>query len=539
MKKFETKIGIQGGVMGWEDPFNPALSKKYMRTGERQQFKSQDVTPSVNEEMSFIKNIGADFYLHNIMPENEAAKQSIKSIDNEDIDYMINNEFGNINEICEPNTNRHDVPADYVKENSKFLGIVYDETEHMQLHPDIYFGNNKDNKEETRKPHYQWANPEGLDLKQIEDAVCNAVKETVSKYDGTPLFGEYVFPVMHHTLARGGMNPCPKILKEEFSSIQLATSLGAAMQYKRKLGICVDLWGQDVGNWFTRIWGFPAHSPKEFLSALKLAYLMAPDLMYVENIDTLALSTNEGIIKTEFGEAFESFTKDFIPNVQRPYHHSEFSPDVVIIRSDDTVWRENGNFNGSGPYGSFDLKSSYESTSVFQIFNLLSNGLIPSNGITTFLPQFEFPHGKYIRNEENLKKLPLLHGVPKQDETNVHKLFYPLNNLAVFDENVMLQNVCNPKIVFLTGSRVTQGCLESVYKACENGAKAVIGSWLVDNTNRINSKNILYTDDFSNNHVREMSNEYITRTHRYYMKFADTKLVIEDKGDGIDLDFRL
>lgn len=85
---------------------------------------------------------------------------------------------------------------------------------------------------------------------------------------------------MYHACARGGMNPCPKILKDEFQSVQISTAIGAAKQYARKMGICVDLWGQDVGEWFTRVWGFPGHSPGEFKSALELSYLMGPDFIF-------------------------------------------------------------------------------------------------------------------------------------------------------------------------------------------------------------------------------------------------------------------
>src|SRR5690606_11335438 len=46
-----------------------------------------------------------------------------------------------------------------------------------------------------------------------------------------PLISEHVFPVMFHAKARAGMDVCPKIMKESFQSLQLATSLGAAQQY--------------------------------------------------------------------------------------------------------------------------------------------------------------------------------------------------------------------------------------------------------------------------------------------------------------------
>lgn len=102
------------------------------------------------------------------------------------------------------------------------------------------------------------------------------------------------------------------------------------------MGICVDLWGPDVGNWFTRLWGFPGHSTAEYKSALEMSYMMGPEFMFTESIDPLAKNEDGLLVKTEFGEIYEEFIKKFVKENPRHYDHSMVDLDIVIIHSDDT-----------------------------------------------------------------------------------------------------------------------------------------------------------------------------------------------------------
>ncbi|MFO7612107.1 MAG: hypothetical protein R6W99_06455, partial [Clostridia bacterium] len=376
----KTIIGIQGSVMGWNDPWHPGLCDTKMRTGEGKVFASQDPTPSVSEFMNLLHSFGADLYMHHAMPDEAEITKFIDSISRYDMKFMLGNEYGNINGPFKEHSNRFDIPETCVRkalENDNFIGLLYDETEHLQLHPDMYLNYHPGEKEHTPRRH-QWSMVDGMSLQESEDAVCEAVQARKQAYGkGVEMYGEHVFPVMYHTLARGGMNPCPKVLKEEFQSVQLSTALGAARQYRRKMGICVDFWGQDVGEWFTRVWGFPGHSPAEYKSALEMSYMMGPEFMFTENVDILARYTTRGFEKTEFGEILEEFIKKFIPENPRPYSHAMADPDIVLIRSDDTEWGCEVH-----PYGNNALGFNHGSKTPFKVFNLLSRGLIPNNGIT-------------------------------------------------------------------------------------------------------------------------------------------------------------
>ena len=543
MNSYKTLIGIQGSVMGWDDPWHRDLCKKYMRTGERQYFPSQDITPDPELFIKLIKSMGVDFYMHQVMPEQKEIDRFIDSIEALDMPYFLGNEYGSINKANDGINNRYDVPDECVKKAGKsknFLGLFYDETEHLQLHPDIYQDNQKDEFKE-KPPAHQWTSTEGKELETIENEVTAAVRKRLEDYGGNiPVFSEHVFPVMYHTLARGGMNLCPKVMKEEFQSIQLATALGASKQYKRKMGICVDLWGPDVGNWFTRLWGFPGHSPAEYKSALEMAYLMGPEFLFTENVDPLAVYRKEGFLKTEFGDVFECFIKKFVRNTPRNYNHSMVDPDIAIIRSDDTAWSEHGGFNGRGLYGSMSVVGDFRAHSVFKIFHLLSRGTTPQNGIIHFLPQLKFPAGRYVRNNENVKLLPLVNGIEDKVEDYAHTLFYPMNNVAVFDERVDEVSIGNPKLIFVAGSRITEGCLKAVDEKVKSGAVCICASWLMPKDFRYECRSSMgkwiVTDDFLSDTVKDEVEAFLGEKDCWMQRFGDYEVrFYNPDGDGVTL----
>ncbi|QGQ94458.1 hypothetical protein EHS13_05845 [Paenibacillus psychroresistens] len=546
MKPFQTRIGIQSSVMAWDDPWHEAACKHLMRTGEGKWFPSQDHTPSKAELFSLIKSLGADFYLHSVMPNDDEIEQFIDDISQADIDFMLNNEFGVINGPYLEGTNRYDVSAasvDRAVQSGKFLGLIYDETEHLQLHPNQY--RRMYPKEMAKGTRHQWTSTEGKSLQQVEDEVAAAVHRQTELYgQEAPMYSEQVFPVMYHTLSRGGMNPCPKVLKEEFQSLQLSTALGAAKQYKRQMGICVDLWGPDVGSWFTRLWGFPGHSPREYQSALEMAYLMGPAMMFTENIDPLAVFQKNGFMKTEFGDIFEQFIKKFVPEHPRYYDHSMIEPDIVLIRSDDTdiaLTPASGVASVGGQlFGSADLPGNMMSQSAFQAFHLLSRGSLPANGNTFFLPQYEYPASRYSRNELTLQELPLHTGIEKGNETKVHGLFYPLNNVAVYDEHVDGSTLGTPKLIIIAGSRMTGACLKSVSQKVREGAVCVAAEWLMPEGFRTSRSDGLgrwiITKDFLDGTVAEQVEPFLGERNCWRQRFGEYEVSFyNDNKDGITL----
>jgi len=67
--------------------------------------------------------------------------------------------------------------------------------------------------------------------------MVQVVAEILAGYasHGAESVAEMVFPVFMHELARAGMHPAPKVLKESFNPLVLAIGMGAAQQYQREL----------------------------------------------------------------------------------------------------------------------------------------------------------------------------------------------------------------------------------------------------------------------------------------------------------------
>ncbi|MBW7461756.1 hypothetical protein K0U00_47665, partial [Paenibacillus sepulcri] len=159
------------------------------------------------------------------------------------------------------------------------------------------------------------------------------------------------------------------IMKESFQPLQLGTALGAAKQYGCPMWICADLWGPDIGHWFTRISGFPGHSPQEFESALRMGYLMAPTHLFTENVDVLLHRMDNRFALTEFGEVWERFVKDYVPNHPLAWRHSQADADIAVIVSEDSNYGQNDRL-----YGNRELAAPQTSASLFAVWHLLSHG---------------------------------------------------------------------------------------------------------------------------------------------------------------------
>ncbi|MFQ7036322.1 MAG: hypothetical protein ACLRTQ_11970 [Candidatus Borkfalkia sp.] len=289
------------------------------------------------------ETFGVDFLMQHAMPQDERTEDFVRDMEKCGLQYMLGNEFGNINGPHCEGTNRYDVPQKLVrraKRSENFLGLLYDETEHLQLHPSVY-------RKDARL--HQWLTKPCRTEEACEEAIVNNVRRLVDGY-GTDVYGECVFPSMMHLLARGGMHLSPKALKEEYQSVMFAVAMGACKQYKRKMCVTVDLWGFDVGEWFTRLWGFPAHGVQEFYNALVLSWYMSPELLFVENCDPLAISRGDSFEITPFGEAYRLFLERYRGKTP-PYSHSDVQCEIAVIHADDGVFSANGTFDGAGSYG--------------------------------------------------------------------------------------------------------------------------------------------------------------------------------------------
>lgn len=473
------KFGLQGSVIAWQDPWAREISDQFMRTGTGQIYPSQDATPTVDEFLSLLKKMKTDFYVHHLFPNLQGQDQLLHDMKEYDIELCLGNEYGNINGPWVEGTNRYDVPDGpliVAAHTGQLIGLLYDEPEHLQINAGQY-------RKDQWSPH--WGSCEADDLQQSRQKFTQAVSERVNHVQhvlanaglpklSIPLISEQVFPVLFHAQARGGMALCPKIMKEEFQSLQLATALGAAKQYGRPMWICADLWGPDVGAWPIRTPGFPGHSPEEFESALRMGYYMGPSHLFTENIDVLfSYDVKNGFKSNVFGDIWQSFVHEFVPAHPLPWSHTDAEPDIVLIHSDDSNYGQN-----ERPFGNLGLSMPDTTQSVFHIWHLISHGTIPTHGNNMHISGYPFPRHELKRLVPS-ELFPLAHGKKLGVSANLHPLFYPTNNVLVYDEFVTEDQIGNPQLIFVAGSSVSKETLRAVRKKAEIGATVIIAEWLL------------------------------------------------------------
>ncbi len=529
-------IGVQNSVMGFADPFHPHTSTQFLRTGEQRQFLPQDPAPSQADYIALLKDmLGVDFIMHHAIPCDSELYKFIDTMENAGLRYILGNEFYSINGVYASGTARGDLPVNVVRraqDGDEFQGLLYDETEHRQLHSKQY---------SALAEGYEWTDPNGKTALRIETDICAEVRDMRKKYGDCPVYCEHVFPLLYHVFARAGMRPCPKLLKEEYQPLQLAVALGAARQYGRRVGICVDLWGFDVGAWFTRLWGFPAHSPSEFESALWLAYHIAPDMMFVENIDALARNTAHGFELTEFGERFRNFIRKSRELPPLSHDHSDIRCTIAVIRSDDAYISADGNFDGGGRYGSRSLQPDERGNSFFQVMNALMHESASDRAITYFKSGWEkWPAAAYPRTDETLARLPLLHGVEVECEETCHPIFHPMNSVLVFDQYVRPEHLEGAGLVIVCGSELAESTVQTVARATERGARAVIPRYFEEAFSSVLRDDGAWTvvENFKSSAFREAIAPWLGKKDEWRMRFGDKTLIIRNpSGDGRTLTF--
>ncbi|WP_168119862.1 hypothetical protein [Paenibacillus sp. HB172176] len=521
-----TKLGIQGPVLAWQDPWAGDASDRLMRTGTGLIYPSQDASPDASTFIGAMKELGTEFYVHHMMPGLDGQSDMIRDMAEHDMDVCLGNEYGNINGPWVKGTNRYDVPDDVILEaarSGKLIGLLYDEPEHLQINAGQY-------RKDGWYPH--WGETDGLTLAEAGDKVgasislrVKHVRELLQKngFEGmaAPLISEHVFPVMFHVKARSGMIPCPKIMKESFQSLQLATALGAAKQYGRSMWICADLWGPDIGQWFTRISGFPGHSPEEFESALRMGYLMAPTHLFAENIDALLHFNHSRFEKTVFGEVWSQFVNEFVPRHPLNWSHADAEADIVLIHADDSNFGQNANLFGNREPG------SEQSSSVFRAWHLLSHGTIPAHGSCMHIPGYRFPRTDLYRLVPP-EQFPLVNGSTELSQTAVHPLFYPIHNVLVFDEHVEEEMLGTPRLIVAAGTRLSSVTLTAIRSQAERGATVIVAEWLVPKRLRESCKlgqgRWIVVDDFLGEEAREGASIHLGSADCWMQRFGNNEV---------------
>lgn len=562
-KASQPRMGIQGSVTAWQDPWAGDKSDQIMRTGTGQIVLSQDAAPQGHEFMQALKELHADFYVHHVMPGLEGQAELLEDARQHEIDLCLGNEYGNINGPWVEGTNRYDIPDSALLEaarSGRLIGVLYDEPEHLQINAAQYrkdgwfphWGNTPlgDNSLGNSIGNTSSSDHVRAQLGQARKHMTSAVEARVQHVQRLlreagmgdvpiPLLSEQVFPVLLHAQARGGMAPCPKIMKEEFQSLQLATALGAAKQYGLPLWICADLWGPDVGPWFTRTPGFPGHSPEEFASALRMGYYMGPSHLFTENADVLLTYGDSGFRNTEFGDVWQQFVREFVPAHPLKWTHQDAVADIVIIHSDDSNYGQN-----ERPFGVRELSMPAESQSVFQIWHLISHGTLPAHGNNMHIPGFDFPRHE-LKRLYAAEQFPLRSGALLQDKPNVHPLFYPTNNVLVYDEFVQEHQLGNPRLIFVAGSSVTGDALRAVRKRAEEGAAVIVADWLLteqwSSSERFPSGGVwLRTSDFLQDDVKEVAAPYLGQADCWTQRFGSSEVRMYKKDSaGFTLDFEI
>lgn len=511
--------GLQGAALGWLDPFSPGLATRWWRTGEGREFAPQDPPPTPKALSKYLRGLALDFYVHPVLPVEANYRAALQFAHETGISLLVGNEIGTINGTVAAGTNRYDPSHTLLRrhmEDGSVLGVVYDESEHLQIHPDQYSRNYA-----PEELNYQWGRPSATGL-HPDDVIVDARGIAAHYRPGSP-FHEFVFPTLVHALAGAGFVPTPKLLKESCAPVHLSVAMGAAMQYRRPLGICVDLWGPDVGPWFTRLWGSPGHSPAEFVASLELAAALQPQYMYVENMDGLCRSTGDRVVDTEFGDAFREWRRRAQSAQGRfvPHDLGEIVPSVAVIyadRGDVAVGHPNPLSPGRETGRTF-----------FEAMHVLTHGHSPATASTLHFSGVRFPNSSYDRNNESLSDLPRELG---EAPDRVHHFFAPMNNVAVFDEHAGERCLASARAIVVVGDAVPTRTLEIVISRargktdCVVARSAIPAGFSVRETARL-----IVVDSMLDGRAREMLSPHLGAPNLYRVRFTGGSVEVRPSGD--------
>ncbi|MHB8860787.1 MAG: hypothetical protein ACYC6N_00175 [Pirellulaceae bacterium] len=412
------------------------------------------------------------------------------------------------------------IPDDVLAEMAKstqLLGVEYDEPTHMQC------CRNRIAFPEGPRPPWMY-DPKNDELPQASDRFTASVSEVASVYErhGIAIFTEHVFSDLLHNFARAGYTPAPKILKESWAPIAIATAMGAAIQYQKELWITPDLWGPA---------GYPAHSVEEYRSSLVLAYAMGANTIYTENlawdnknqgIGSLVLVTDEGADYriTDYGKVAGWFAHEFVPAHPRYYDFRQVRPRVAIVRQPDSCWGQATSWLPDTLFGSDSWPSTPTTEAWFKIWHLLTRGVVPADGINWN------GGGSYI-------------GRP-------HQLFCPLDGVVVFDHYANAEHLRGVDVIFLTGLGVSDATRDAIASCVQVGATCVALPHLMpERVRAVTGDNGLCADgagrwiattDFLSPHVRKNIVTILPAYDTIRYQFGETKVrlhTVEDDPDRL------
>lgn len=442
-----------------------------------------------------LKELGVTFVVYHLNPVTddgaknaEMTRQRITATDSAmraaGLRYTLNNETSNfvktveldpgVNEFAHSDgSHRWDLRPEWLPEatpvvlghpgpETAFIGITYDECEHMQLtcnqfacYPD---------KNPLDAPFL--VDTTGKDPEAAYNRLVQKCKWLRTRhYRGRAVLStEQVWPDMFHIFARAGWTITPKILKENLSSVVMSISLGAALQYEDtglQWWVSPDLWCK--GN-------YPGHSPEALMSALLMGYWLGADALYVENLDfrvygsphpasdgksSLISWREDGSYEvTPYGEIVKDFYTRYVP--EHPLKHSwrDYRPRVVIIRLPDGDWGQSGTMFRDRLLGNADHPSDEISSEWLQVWPILTHGVARPGAIS-------------INNENVYPGYPW-------------PFFVPIDSVAVFDHLVSGPVLDSVECFIVCGHALSERTFTEISKRVEQGATCIISRRLYD-----------------------------------------------------------
>jgi hypothetical protein len=329
---------------------------------------------------------------------------------------------------------------------TRFLGVILDEAEHWTTNGVWVTAGEAD-----FVPHFFDA--EGTSLQEAHDGnrrnlrvlmeTCFPSFVTSANAPGQfPIVAaENVFPIMQHLFAGSSILPIPKLLKETMTPVAAAMAMGAAKQYGVRYWTTVDLWSPA---------GYPGHSPDEVRSALIFSYWTGAESTYVENLayhDSLYQAKGDQIELSPHGKVVKWFTGEYLPAQTRSVQFAEFSPEVIIVRFEDTDWGQvdRSPWLRRHLYGASNLERDSVTSYWLKIWHVLSHGVIPRTAV----------------NWNGDVSIPF-------------RFFIPANNVAVYDHTASDPELFRTaKLVLLTGKTVSVDCLNTLRDLVEGGLTVV------------------------------------------------------------------
>ncbi len=373
-------------------------------------------------------------------------------------------------------------------------GLLYDEAELMQLWRNgsatgnLTAENSGLSRRDPTDPYQNWIwRPDGR-LEDAEAAFSAAAADLASRYAryGIKLRTEHVLPVLFHSFARAGWTAATKVLKEGWAGPYLACAMGAALQYGTELDVCADLWDGRT---------YPGHSPREYRSALLLAYHLGADCIYTESLHadfnnrclgSLVLASKIDYTVTPYGKEALWFRHEYLPAHPRGYSFRDVRPRVAIIRQEDSCFGQAASWLPDHLFGSTGWPSTATTEAWLRLWHLLSLGVIPADSLSW--------HAGSLRSRP-------------------HQLFSPQDGVVVFDHRVLPELLTGVEVIFLTGLGIGPETLDGVARQVAAGATCVaLPHLLPENVARATGRNGVLkdgagrwvaTEDFLAPHARQ------------------------------------